>query len=128
MGNFPWPRYLCVVICKGMGMTIERVPITSTDAWLAERQRWINASEIAIVCGEANYGSAAELYAEKKGLKPPLMDSAIFRRGRWGEAAVFQALSEERPEWQILRARVHVRDPERRLACTPDGFASVPDR
>lgn len=106
----------------------ERVPITSTDDWLAERLRWINASEVPIVCGESFYGSAAELYAEKKGRRPPLIDNAIFRRGRWGEAAVFQALAEERPEWNIQRARVHVRDIERRIACTPDGFAAAPDR
>lgn len=107
---------------------IERVPITSTDEWLGWRPNYINASEIAIVCGEASYGSLAELYAEKKGLRPPLIDSAIFRRGRWGEAAVFQALSEERPEWQVQRASVHVRDTERRLGCTPDGFATAPGR
>lgn len=106
----------------------ERVNITSTDEWLAERLHWINASEVPIVCGESFYGSAAELYAEKKGMRPPLIDNAIFRRGRWGEAAVFQALSEERPEWNIQRARVHVRDIERRIACTPDGFALAPDR
>jgi predicted phage-related endonuclease len=106
----------------------ERVPITSTDEWLSERLHWINASEVPIVCGESFYGSAAELYAEKKGLRPPLIDNAIFRRGRWGEAAVFQALAEERPEWGIQRARVHVRDTERRIACTPDGFALALDR
>ena len=107
---------------------LERVPITSTDDWLGWRPNYINASEVAIVCGEAGYGSQAELYADKKGLRPPVVDSAIFRRGRWGEAAVFQALAEERPEWQVQRARIHVRDTERRLACTPDGFAIAPDR
>jgi predicted phage-related endonuclease len=109
-------------------MSIQRVNIGSIEAWLADRAHWINASEIAIVCGQATYGSAAELYAEKKGLRPPLNDSAVFRRGRWGEAAVFQALAEERPEWDIQRARVHVRDTANRLACTPDGFATAPDR
>jgi len=109
-------------------MMIERNNITSTDEWLAWRLDWINASEIPIVCGEAAYGSAAELYAEKKGLRPPLMDSGIFRRGRWGEAAVFQALAEERPQWKVQRARVHVRDIEHRLACTPDGYAIRLDR
>jgi predicted phage-related endonuclease len=106
----------------------ERVPIISTDEWLGWRPNYINATEIGTVCGEASYGSLAELYAEKKGLRPPLLDSAIFRRGRWGEAAAAQALSEERPEWQLQRARVHVRDTERRMACTPDAFATAPDR
>jgi predicted phage-related endonuclease len=107
---------------------IERINLGSRDEWLADRLRYINASEIAIVCGESSYGSLAELYAEKKGLRPPMVDSAVLRRGRWGESAVFEALAEQRPEWDIVRAKVHVRDNERRLACTPDGFATAPDR
>jgi predicted phage-related endonuclease len=108
-------------------MTIERIPLTDDrEAWLAERRGFVNASEIATVCGEAGYGSLAELYAEKKGLRPPRIDSGILKRGRWGESAVFEALTEERPEWEIRRAKIHVRDTERRLACTPDGFAIAP--
>jgi predicted phage-related endonuclease len=107
---------------------IERRPMSAGYDWLAERLQYINGSEIGTVCGEASYGSLAELYAEKKGLRPPMIDSGVLRRGRWGEAAVFQALHEERPHWQIQRARVHVVDTSRRLACTPDGFATAPDR
>jgi predicted phage-related endonuclease len=107
---------------------IERIEIDDGYGWLAERQRYIGASEVATVCGVAAYGSLAELYAEKKGLRPPLADSGVLRRGRWGESAVFQALADERPEWDVQRARVHVIDQERRLACTPDGFATAPDR
>jgi predicted phage-related endonuclease len=106
----------------------ERVAITSRDHGLAERRDYIGGTEVPIVLGEGSYGSAAELYAEKKGLRPPLIDSGVLRRGRWGEAAVFEALAEERPEWNVQRARVHVRDTEHRFACTPDGFATAPDR
>jgi predicted phage-related endonuclease len=110
-------------------MTIERIPLSDDrEQWLAERRAFVNASEVAIVCGEAGYGSLAELYAEKKGLRPPRIDSAVLRRGRWGEAAVFEALAETYPEWDVRRAKVHVRDTERRLACTPDGFATAPGR
>ena len=42
------------------------------------------------VCGAGGYGSPAELYAEKKGLRPPLIDTGTLKRGRWGEAAVFK--------------------------------------
>jgi predicted phage-related endonuclease len=108
-------------------MPVERIPIADDATHLADRLKFLNASEAGIFCGVSNFGSMAELYAEKKGLRPPLMDSAIFRRGRWGEAAVFQALTEERPEWQVQRGRVHVRDTKRRIACTPDGFATRPD-
>src|SRR4029434_1529457 len=81
-----------------------------------------------IVVGESGYGSLTELYAKKKGLRAPMLDSAVLRRGRWGESAVFEALADERPEWEVMRARVHVRDLDRRLACTPDGFARAPAR
>ena len=51
----------------------ERKDIVSDDEHMAERQKFLNASESGIVCGEASYGSLAELYAEKKGLRPPLV-------------------------------------------------------
>jgi predicted phage-related endonuclease len=107
---------------------IERIEVTPEYDWLAARREFIGASEIAIVCGVGAYGSLAELYAEKKGLRPPLIDNGVLRRGRWGESAVFQALADERPEWKVVRARVHVIDRDRRIACTPDGFAQAPDR
>ena len=106
----------------------ERVSILSRDHGLAERLGYIGSSEVAIPLGLARYGSLAELYAEKKGLRQPLVDNGVLRRGRWGEAAVFQALRDERPEWDVVRAAVHVRDTEHRFACTPDGFANRPDR
>jgi len=112
-------------------MPIERFPFdpdTDREAWLAERLKYVNASEMAIVCGQGAWGSLAELYAEKKGLRPSQVDSAVLRRGRWGEDAVFRAMREERPEWNLLKAKVHVRDTDRRMACTPDGFATARDR
>jgi predicted phage-related endonuclease len=122
-------RQLSSLPLSEKSMPIERIPLGNDRAqWLRERLAFINASEIAIVCGEAAYGSAAELYAEKKGLRPPRVDAGVLKRGRWGEGAVFEALAEERPEWEIRRAKVHVRDTERRLACTPDGFAFAPGR
>jgi predicted phage-related endonuclease len=109
-------------------MPIERHNIESREQWLAMRLNNVNASEVAIVCGEGAYASLAELYAEKKGLRPPRDDSAILRRGRWGEAAVFEALADERPEWTVVRGKVYLCDPALRLGATPDGFALAPDR
>ena len=112
-------------------MTIKRVPLTDVprEEWLEQRRNYINASETAIVMGEAQWGSLAALYAEKKGLKAPVKDkSGVFRRGNWGESSVFDALAEYYPRWQIVRAKVHVIDPDKRQACTPDGFAERPDR
>jgi predicted phage-related endonuclease len=108
-------------------MTIERVPITDRMEWLAWRGNYIGASEVGIVCGLSHYGSTAELYAMKKGLRPPL-DAAVLRRGRRGEPAAFRALGEDFPDWEVQPAKVHVRDRERRIAATPDGYAKRPDR
>ena len=107
---------------------IERINITDRATWLALRSQDITASDVAIVCGAGAYASMAELYAEKKGLRPPLIDSGVLKRGRWGEASVFEALLEENPKWEIRRAKIYLRDPELRLGATPDGFAIAPDR
>lgn len=109
-------------------MAVERIPIESRGAWLAMRGININASEVAAVCGESPYGTLAALYAEKKGTRPPQIDTGVLRRGRWGEAVVFEALVEELPDWEIARARIYLRDQERRLGATPDGFALRPGR
>jgi predicted phage-related endonuclease len=109
-------------------MKIERFNITDRDQWLRLRLANVNASEVAVVLGEGEYGSLAELYAEKKGLRPPRVDSGVLRRGRWGEPAVFEAIAEERPDWQVTRASVYLIDRERRMGATPDGFARRPDR
>jgi predicted phage-related endonuclease len=106
---------------------IERIEISDRASWLELRRADITASDVAIVCGEGLYGSMAELYAEKKGLRPPLVDNGVLKRGRWGEATVFEALLDERPAWDIRRAKIYLRDPDLRLGATPDGFAIAPD-
>lgn len=105
---------------------IEKIAIKDRASWLALRGQDITASDVAICCGVGAYGSMAELYAEKKGLRPPLVDSGVLKRGRWGEASVFEALLEEQPHWEIRRAKVYLRDPELRMGATPDGFAIDP--
>jgi len=112
-------------------MTISRIPLDDIprELWLERRRRFINASETAIVLGEAKWGSLAELYAEKKGLRAPRKDrTGVLRRGNWGESSVFDALADSYPDWKLVRAKVQVIDEDRREACTPDGFAEVPDR
>jgi predicted phage-related endonuclease len=108
-------------------VTIERIAIVSRDQWLALRQQDVTASDVAIVCGEGAYGSLAELYAEKKGLRPPLADNPVLRRGRWDEPAVFEALAEHKPHWELTRAKIYLRDSELRLGATPDGYALAPE-
>ncbi len=110
-------------------MTVERIALSGDrTSWLELRRDFIGASETPIVCGVSSYGSLAELFAEKKGMRPPLQDNAVLRRGRWGESAAFQALADERPEWEVERAQIWCVDRERRIAATPDGYAKAPSR
>lgn len=109
-------------------MTVERIPIEGYEQWLALRQPVITASDVATVCGEGAFASAAVLFAEKKGLRPPLIDSPTLKKGRWGEASAFEALSETFPEMEARRAKIFLRDLNRGMGATPDGFAVSPDR
>lgn len=115
-------------------MPIERFNITGPDgridrnAWLALRMQDITASDIGAVCGAGLYGSAAKVWAEKKGLLPPQEMSDPMKRGIIGEAAVVEALQMEYPEWELRRAKVYFRDTEHRIGATPDCAAIVPGR
>lgn len=109
-------------------MRREKLDDVSHDEWLELRRRYIGASEVGITCGVSAWGSLAELFAEKRGLRPPKEDTNAMQRGRWGEPAVLEALAHQRPEWQVARARLMVIDDEHREACTPDAFAYRPDR
>jgi predicted phage-related endonuclease len=114
--------------------TIERIPLADADgrvdraAWLALRAQDVTASDVGAVCGEGMYGSAAKVWAEKRGVLPPQEQTEAMKRGIWGEAAVFEALALEHPDWVLRRAKVYFRDPAARLGATPDGAAIVPDR
>jgi predicted phage-related endonuclease len=109
-------------------MNVERIPIQSRDQWLALRAHDITASDVPAVCGEGVYGSAAKVWAEKRGLLTPQEMNEAMKRGLWGEAAVFEALTWERPEWELRRAKVYLRDASARLGATPDGAAIDPAR
>lgn len=112
----------------GGGGAVERLAIEDRAQWLEWRQANINASEIGILFGQSPYGSLAQLYAEKKGIRPPTVDTGLLRRGRWFEAAIFEALREQRPEWTIVRAHIYLRDPQLKFGASPDGFSLCPDR
>ena len=108
--------------------TIERIPVTDREQWLALRKNDITASDVAAVCGEGMYGSAAKVWAEKRGVIQPAELNEAMKRGHWGEAAVFEALQWERPTWELRRAKIYMRDPDARLGATPDGAAIIPGR
>jgi predicted phage-related endonuclease len=109
-------------------LSIERIPIQNREQWLALRTHDITASDVPAVCGEGMFGSAAKVLAEKRGLIPPAEMNEAMKRGRWGEAAVVEALLDERPGWQFRRAKVYLRDTTSRLGATPDCAALTPER
>src|SRR5262245_19688281 len=114
-------------------MTVERHEITADYDW-ERRRRFdpvVNASETAIVCREGGYGTLAELYAWKKGLRDTLsstVKAAVLDRGSWGEAATAQAVADVFPHMQVYRAKIRLVDTDRGIAGTPDGFVLIPDR
>jgi predicted phage-related endonuclease len=118
------------------GDTIERRPITDRASWLEWRQHDVTASDVAALFkhpdGRATlhpYGrTRLSLWADKQGLTMGQADNAALRRGRWGEAAVIEMLHDERPEWQVRRAQVYLRDRTIRLGATPDAVAGDPER
>lgn len=109
-------------------MPIERIPITDRASWLRLRMQDLTASDIAAVAGVDPRRTPLKVFAEKTGMIPPADDSDILRRGRWLEAAVAEALRDERPTWDIRRAGVYLRDPAIRMGATPDAVAIDPER
>jgi hypothetical protein len=109
-------------------MAIERIPIVSRDQWLELRRHDICASDVPAVCGDALFGSAAQVWAEKRGLIPAKAMTEPMKRGLWLEPAVLEAIRWYHPDWDLRRAKVYVRDGEARLGCTPDFACVRPDR
>jgi predicted phage-related endonuclease len=96
--------------------------------WLDLRTKFITASDVPAVCGEGLFGSAAKVWAEKKGLlSPQEMNDAMFR-GIIGEPAVMRAIQWHFPDWEIRPTGVFLCDRETRLGATPDGAAVIPGR
>lgn len=107
---------------------IETRPIVSQSEWLSWRVADFTASDTGALFGLHPWRSLLKVWAEKSGLTVGGADSAILRRGRWGEAAVLEMLGDERPSWEIRRAKVYLRDSELRLGATPDAAAVDPER
>lgn len=113
---------------RGGSNDIERRPITSQAEWLSWRLTDFTASDTGALFGLHPWRTLLKIWAEKSGLTMGGIDSAVLRRGRWGEAAVLEMLADEHPNWEIRRAKVYLRDPELRLGATPDAAAIDPER
>jgi predicted phage-related endonuclease len=105
---------------------IERIDLTgkSREQWLDLRRPDVTASRSGALFGVDPYCSPLRLYHEKAGLLDlaPDNNSPILRRGRLFESAVAEAVREERPDWEIVKANEYLRDPEIRLGATPDFY------
>lgn len=104
-------------------MSVQRIPITDREQWLALRQPDITASVIGALFGHHPYMTRFQLFAQKCGLEAASTDeTAMMRRGRRMEAAVAEETADIRPEWQITKAVEYLRDPDARIGATPDFY------
>lgn len=105
-------------------MTVERIPITDRQQWLAWRKYDITASVVGAVFGCHPYVSPLRLYVDKQGLieLPPQAETGPMRRGRILEYAIPAAIADERPDWKLEKCTEYFRDDELGLAATPDFF------
>src|SRR5262245_19934993 len=107
---------------------IERREITSRAEWLGWRLDDYTAGDAGALFGVHPFRTLLAVWAEKARLTESIADTAILQRGRWGQAAVFAMLADERPNWEIREAKVYLRDAALGMGATPDGSAINPER
>lgn len=103
-------------------MTIERIPITSREQWLALRKQDVTASSVAAIFNCHPYQSAYALFAEKSGLEVPDASNAMLEWRLILESAVAAAVERQKPEWKVIKATDYLRDPDARIGATLDFY------
>lgn len=101
-------------------MAIERIKITTRTDWLALRMKDVTASDVACLFGEHPYKTHLQLFLEKTGGEIEDKDNPAMRRGRILEPGIAIAVSEEHPDWQLIKSDEYIRDSDLRLGATPD--------
>lgn len=106
-------------------MAIEVREIKSRAEWLEWRKQFVTASQIgglpAFNCHP--YQTPLRIYASLRGVEFAIDDdNKVLRRGRWLEPAVALAVSELRPEWELIAPNVFLCDPEIGIGATPDYY------
>lgn len=114
-------------------MTVEVLTPSSREEWLGVRSRTIGGSEVAALFGVHPFMTTYSLWAEKAGKISQLTEETPpMRRGRHLESVAVKILREERPHWQVTANPVpggkFYRDLGLGISCTPDAFATDPDR
>jgi hypothetical protein len=95
--------------------------ITDRASWGQLRSRDLTASRIAAIfdCGHP-FLSREQLCNQLRGHPRKRFDSFHLRAGRILEAGVALAISELRPDWQLVKATAYYQIPELKLGATPD--------
>lgn len=106
---------------------IESHPITDRAQWLKLRMQDVTASTAPALLGIHKYLTAFELYQEKRGERPDVIETPPMRRGTLLEPVARQVLRDEHPEIKWWTPKIYLRDPAARLGATPDEFGITPD-
>lgn len=110
-------------------MTVDRIPITSRDQWLALRKQDVTASVAGALLGVHDFTTPYGLWALKSGaITEDPEETAAMKRGRLLEPVAAALLAEQQPNWEITRGDGYLRDAAARLGATPDVFAHDPER
>lgn len=106
-------------------MSIDRIPVTDRESWLALRQRDVTASAVGCLLGIHDFWTPFGLWALKTGLvaEDP-EETEPMKRGRLLEPVAFQLIQEKRPDWILTTPHLYLRDADARLGATPDLFVS----
>lgn len=91
--------------------------------WLARREHDITASAAAALLAASPYDTPYRLYMRKAKLVAPEEETPAMRRGTLLEPVHAEIIAAERPEWQVERGTLYIRDPAARIGATPDVFA-----
>lgn len=106
-------------------MTVRARQITNKEEWLNQwRPPNINASESGALFGIDAHTTPLQLYHRKLGTIGPEEENNAMRRGRWLQPAVLKATVEVRPDLTIWDPETYFDDPELKVGCTPDAFAT----
>jgi len=99
-------------------------PDADRAAWLDARRQVITATDISAILGMNPYKSPAEVWQDKKGLRPDRDPSPAMEWGNRLEAVIAQKWADENPGIPLI-AGEFIREDSQPLGCTPDFLAGA---
>lgn len=104
-------------------MPTETWHITTREEWLERRRHDITGSVAAALLGAHERMTPLQIYLDKVGVLPlDNGDNPAMRRGRLLEPLAVTLIKEAHPDWEVWPSEDYVRDPEHRIAVTPDVY------